>query len=535
MLFTTVARINRRQLSGRRQAFLVSDNWDDFGFKTLFELVLFDDDGNRIDVGPVKIMRRGMPHGRVELPGTEFDLLTENYCSLGQEQNYYESLVANAPDLREQILSSLRDCVFDLTIFEQFASEPAMNASLMRSISERKIRETFRGALTGQVPLTAFHFSYRYPAPQVVVQTKPPRLDFSVYPQSSPPTNIHAIIGRNGVGKTTLLWDIAAVLCRRHGQVSTIERGEVSFENKKNPFEREEKFTRLVTVAFSAFDPFRAPKEGSVNDGDIHYSYIGLKKRINLETSGNTVINDIEEVTFDSDYDNLAPQRVELKSEEDLVDEFSNSLANCVNEPRLQRWKNSLALLESDPGFRDLDLLRLAETDASERLVRAHSLFETLSSGHKVVLLIVTRLVELVDERTLVLFDEPESHLHPPLLSSLVRVLSALLTLRNGAAIIATHSPVVLQEMPRSCVWMLRRSGEVMVAERPLIETFGENVGILTREVFGLEVTQSGFHKMVADAVGQELGSYDRVLDRFNGQLGAEARAIALVLSRNRV
>ena len=101
------------------------------------------------------------------------------------------------------------------------------------------------------------------------------------------------------------------------------------------------------------------------------------------------------------------------------------------------------------------------------------------------MLLAITRLVESVDERTLVLVDEPESHLHPPLLSAFIRALSELLVRRNGIAVVATHSPVVLQEVPRSCVWVLRRSGSSLRAERPCRETFGENVGILTSDVFG--------------------------------------------------
>jgi predicted ATP-dependent endonuclease of OLD family len=68
------------------------------------------------------------------------------------------------------------------------------------------------------------------------------------------------------------------------------------------------------------------------------------------------------------------------------------------------------------------------------------SLFNKLSSGHKVVLLTTTRLVETVEERTLVLLDEPEAHLHPPLLAAFVRALSDLLINRNGVAIIATPS-----------------------------------------------------------------------------------------------
>jgi hypothetical protein len=72
---------------------------------------------------------------------------------------------------------------------------------------------------------------------------------------------------------------------------------------------------------------------------------------------------------------------------------------------------------------------------------------------------------------------------------------------------------------------MVRRTGVRSVADRPEIQTFGENVGLLTREVFGLEVTQSGFHKMLRDMVA-ELPSYRSVLHRFNGELGDEARAI---------
>jgi len=157
---------------------------------------------------------------------------------------------------------------------------------------------------------------------------------------------------------------------------------------------------------------------------------------------------------------------------------------------------------------------------------QATSLFGKLSSGHKIVLLTITRLVETVEERSLVLLDEPEAHLHPPLLSAFIRALSDLLINRNGVAIIATHSPVVLQEVPLSCAWKLRRNGYEAVAERPEVETFGENVGVLTREVFGLEVPQSGFHKLLQEAV-EHAENFEAVLESFDHQLGAEARAIA--------
>lgn len=156
-------------------------------------------------------------------------------------------------------------------------------------------------------------------------------------------------------------------------------------------------------------------------------------------------------------------------------------------------------------------------------------LFKKLSSGHAIVLLTLTKLVEFVEEKTLVLIDEPESHLHPPLLAAFTRALSELLLNRNGVAILATHSPVVLQEVPKSCVSILRRVRLTGKSEKPKSETFGENVGVLTREVFGLEVRRSGYFDLLAKDV-RSGKSYNDILSDYNEQLGFEGRAILRAL-----
>ncbi|WP_419880603.1 hypothetical protein ACN6MY_13195 [Peribacillus sp. B-H-3] len=91
-----------------------------------------------------------------------------------------------------------------------------------------------------------------------------------------------------------------------------------------------------------------------------------------------------------------------------------------------------------------------------------------------------------------------------------------------------------LQEVPKSCVLIINRRNREVSIERPEIETFGENIGTLTREVFGLEVTQSGFHKLLLDVV-EKIGDFDSTIDYFNDELGMEARAIirALLLYRD--
>lgn len=132
----------------------------------------------------------------------------------------------------------------------------------------------------------------------------------------------------------------------------------------------------------------------------------------------------------------------------------------------------------------------------------------------------------------MVLLDEPEAHLHPPLLSAFIRALSDLLINRNAVAIIATHSPVIAQEVPKSCIWKLSRFGLEANAERFESETFGETIGKLTREVFGLEVNESGFYKLLNEDVVSGK-SYEQIIQKYNDQLGFEAKLLLRALLNN--
>ena len=107
--------------------------------------------------------------------------------------------------------------------------------------------------------------------------------------------------------------------------------------------------------------------------------------------------------------------------------------------------------------------------------------------------------------------------------------MSELLIDRNGVALIATHSPVILQEVPKSCVWKINRNGKEVRNTRLEIESFGATIGALTREVFGLEVRQSGFHKMLIDEVESGL-SYNEIVEKFNNELGDEAKILLRTL-----
>ncbi|MAM75292.1 MAG: hypothetical protein CMO29_15960 [Tistrella sp.] len=486
-----------KRIEHRNVCVLFQDNWDDFSFKTTFIAALFDGDGVRHDLGPLKIMSKGMTSGRVDIPD-EFDKLGPDFCSIGSDRDYYVKLSEISAQMKESYLSSIRDCVADPEIWEEFRDEEAMMKSLLRFVSIRDIKVSFPRILAGNAELTPYRFAYHFGVTHDSPETS---CAFRVIPGTLPPSNIHVLIGRNGVGKTRLIAGMADTLTENQAANIGLP-GRFSFENKEA--EADTDFLNIIVVAYSAFDHLNPIAEGTSRTGvGIPYHYVGIKKFA----------------------DDAATGHVALKSHEDMNTEFCNSLHLMISdENRMERWIRAIQILESDPGIRDLNLSRLHETSNDAVHQEVLGQFNTLSSGHKIVLLTITRLVELVSDRSLVLIDEPETHLHPPLLGSFVRALSDLLVGRNGVAILATHSPVVLQEVPSNCVSVLRRSGDVVRAVRPEIETFAENVGTLTRKVFGLEVENSGYFNLLREnAKGQQ---FDDVINLFDDKIGAEGRAL---------
>lgn len=468
---------------------LVRDNWDDFHFKTTFQLYYRDLAGDAHEIGSVKIAKFGMGEdgGRTEIKNSFLDL-SEDYFSLGQDREYYDNLRKLPGNRGHHVLGALRDLAADLGRLDQVGNETVTSTSLMRDLDRQIVRTQFHWIAKGEAPRTNYHFQFQ--APSVGDHTPDP-LDFEVEVDSVPPTNTHVIIGANSVGKSTLMRRFASSL---RVDAKAGEVGRFTSSQSRADRGRRVPFDNVVTVAFSAFDPFPAHlNDPDGTSGDIPHHVVGL-----------------------------ADATTPAEREADLADQFSQALRACIRSPRRERWLHALGILnEADPLLRETEATSLMDGEVSGNHVRgAEDFFRALSSGHKIALLTITALVRYVEERTLVLIDEPETHLHPPLVSALIRAVSRLSVERNGVTIVATHSPVVLQDVPRSCVSVLSRSGKIATAFRPRIETFGESVSVLTAEVFGLDVSDTGFH----DVLSRDAASFQQV--NLRSQLGSEGRAV---------
>lgn len=514
MKFIVLTHADRLPAEAISTAYLLPDNWNDwYTYVTMFWLTVFDEHGVRVDPGSVKIGKAGLTKGTPDLD-QKFDVLRDGFFSLGQDENYYQSIRALGPSLAKKILVGLRDCAFDLSIYEKYKTEDVMQQSLMRSVSVVSLTQRFNRLANGNDKLSSYSFNYNLPVGGDG-QESYLSLEFGVQPISQPPTNLHVLIGRNGVGKTRLLDNMSRALL---GQKSR-DGGSAGFFTTSTGAMFSGEFAGVVQVSFSAFDVFNPLRDGTVGENHEAYTYVGLKKNLKREASQLPHLGS----------DNLAvpPDLFLPKSTDDLAAEFVASVSMCLKGARKDVWKDALRTLESDPLFAESDITAIADfEDPDGQKRQAAALFEAASSGHRVVLLMISRLVESVEERTLVLIDEPEAHLHPPLLAAFMRALSDLMLFRNGLAIIATHSPVVLQEVPKQCVWVLQRSGFEVSALRPEVETFAENIGILTREVFGLEVVQSGFHRRIEEALSRNFNDLELANVEFEDRLGGEGRAI---------
>lgn len=509
--------------------YLVEDNWNDWWrYRVLYQMYFKSSSDEVIYIGSVKIGELEMDENQDKVSiRKNFEFLESKFFSVGQDAYYYENLNRLGDELRDEVLRKLNDIALDLELLLEVNDLEVTKRAVLRDIKEETVRNIFNNLARGNSALTEYNFEFSFPHYGKSGEGDY-KLPFTSYPDSNPPTNVQAIIGRNGVGKTHLLNQMVASLIGSKEE----QRDSGVFNDLRN---EEKIFDNIIYLSFSAFDDAKFFQPKKIKKNGVTYTYIGLKSsKINPKTK---------------------KKSIRTKSTEELRSEFIESMWKCRAIPsKKARLEQAINMLNTDPIFAISGVTELLKathkeekytemakiekrdlTETEKNILKnqfmdiAIPLCKRFSSGHSIVLLTIIKLIEELEEKTLVLLDEPESHLHPPLLSTFTRILSSLLVSRNGMGIVATHSPVILQEIPKKCVWIADRFGTDFVFERPEMETFGENINTLTKNVFSFEITDSGFHKLLHE-VANKVSSYEEALNFFNDELGMEAKAILRAL-----
>ena len=467
---------------------LATDYWDDYSFKTLFHPVIHLSEDESVDLRDVKILRLNQPYGRTEIE-QDFVELDDSYCSLGQELAYYESLLTLPDNIRSDYLNGLRDAAADPTIRDRFEGERGFHTSLLRWGSAARALEDALGILQGGKESDyelEFTFYTRFGSNEFGTP-------FRYCEVPGLPGRINAVIGYNGTGKTQLLANLAWVA--RADLQSRGQDSKIAQYGRLDPADL--RFGSVVAVSYSAFDTFELPWR-SDEDNQFGYTYCGLRRQTDQGTSRG------------------------LKDAEEIANDIKAAVVRIDTPSRRKYLTEALQPLRDEPSFKragyELDLLAANGSWSEE--------FSGLSTGHKISINIIVQLVAALQQRSLVLIDEPEAHLHPPLLAALMKGIGIALEAHGSYAVIATHSPVVLQEIAGCYAHVLRRHGSQNSVEEPDIETFGENIGLLTRHVFNLDNSQSDYVGVLRE-LALEL-SLEKIEGLFEHGLSSQARALVM-------
>jgi ABC-type branched-subunit amino acid transport system ATPase component len=472
---------------------LFRDNWNDYGFNTLFSAHVYTAPDEAILLGHVKIAcgTRGF---QPEVPSS-FAALPDECFSLGQSVGFYRSVGQLDPSLGRAVLTALHDVVAAPELLPHVRELPVFEKSFLRSYSaDYALRRGgfYIGSQFEEVAPPRFALEMR-----ISSTGQPHVLDVDFHADPQLPRRVILLIGKNGTGKTTALATLAYALCPGPGVFDPDSVAAVAAKYEIRGIEQSQSSTtisQVIAVSYNAFDDFPLPASQKARMGTyrsrLNYKYCGLK-----------------------------------------------NMAGDPDEAQIAlMWRKSLEPIRDKDRIFSLNqtLSKLIGTDLAAELVGTDdevrkACFKKLSAGQRITVSIFGDIIASVEQGSLVLIDEPETHLHPGLLHNAFFALSDLLAEYDSHAIVATHSPIILQNVPSSFVRIFRRGDNATPVSGPRGETFGEDLGELFRQDLGLGDPDRDFTEVLR-ALFDRHGSSKAVEALFEKPLGLPARAFLLSL-----
>lgn len=286
------------------------------------------------------------------------------------------------------------------------------------------------------------------------------------------PNRVIALIGKNGTGKTQYLSRLAVALSGQAQRVVGM------FEPHRPPF------SKVIAVSYSMFDHFVRPKK----DKSFSYKYCGLK-----------------------DQKGFMSQSKQLEN-------FKSDIRTIENLDRVKLWYDVL-----NP------VLGKQDTHEIHDNFFIYQKFESFmneenkwSSGHSILMHVITQIMANIHDESLILFDEPEMHLHPNAIANITHILNLILEKFDSYAILATHSPIIVQQIPSDKVLVFEREGNVPRIRRLDVESFGENITSITQDVFEAESVKPAY-QITLEKISNEM-TYSQALGLFEGHLSFNAK-----------
>lgn len=462
-LFTSKSKVS--EISQYPAIVLRRDSWDDFGYKTTLDLTYYSSkDESGKSLGHVKILNKSDEVGYTEFESSEFDCLSDNYCSLGQSVDYYN----NIKELNlEHVLEDIKDCAISDVVRDEFINLNGFSSSLLRSSRAEKLLYEAKIIFSSQVtvPMKSnddFSFGYIIQLPNSRGVTN---IEFDFSEHEILPYRINIIVGKNACGKSQVLSNLALKL----SGMALESKGKISRKDDSYIF------GDVHVISYSPFDTFKDISElnggkvskNNMSSGFLPYNFYGIRKLVHID----------------------GEQEVLLKSHAEIKKELTRSYNEILRKNRRDFLTEILEIC-----------LGWSIVIGNPRKVLDK--YDYLSSGQKILFKMITDFLSSVEKDDLILIDEPETYLHPQGVSNFYHCLNKLLSYTKSYCILATHSPILIQETPSKYINILSSVGSSIKCKKPSSETLGQGLNSIINEVFKVEFddlsffdTLQNFHK----------------------------------------
>lgn len=339
----------------------------------------------------------------------------------------------------------------------------------------------------------------------------------------------HALIGRNGTGKSRLLREL--IICL--GQNATKSDTELFLKNGKAAstnvvtFPEQTRFNRVLVLTWDSHSQL---PDGVRMDAPFEYLHFQMSAPPDGAPSNelDVSVTNSDRLTplllqmlrepFGENDDPWKNLRETLKPIFDLNDIAVASLSESGTQTE---WVTVGKLRRGSEQTKLTALGRVIE-DINPAMLSADNLPIALSSGERMFLNFGIRCVARMIKGSLVILDEPETHLHPNLISDFMRVLAKLLEVNKSIALIATHSPFVVRELPSRCVHVFSIDEDTNPSiNSAYLRTLGASIDRLSIDIFG-DAESEQLNLELAKSIANSDRSFDDILAEFGQELSSE-------------
>lgn len=346
---------------------------------------------------------------------------------------------------------------------------------------------------------------------------------------------VHCLIGKNGCGKTRLLKELILNFSNLSEENESCFLDNFESTADKPPLYRGPQFRRVLCFAFDSQAEFPTATR---NDSRFEYIFTNLASGAELTAAeSSTSVHNLTRLLVDilRNEDALgdgvtAHSRYSIlkKSLRPYVD-FSNVLIPLLDEAsafayQVRNGKKWIPLENLRRMNEKAALIAFSYIDVNGKIAFCDGLgrFYKLSSGHRVFFEFAISFLSYIDIGTLVILDEPETHLHPNLVCDFMNLIYEVLSSTKSISLIATHSAYVVREVPTHCAHLYLLDDAGLASENQVyLRTLGANVENISQAVFG-DSNANKFHQKIIEAMDVKGKSFENIIEDFSALMSPD-------------